>query len=447
MSVVKPVPEGTTGNIVAVAYSGGRDSSALLHATLVAAAPLGVHVVALHVHHGLSEHADAWLAHCHEQCASWARRGLPITFAAERLTGRPASGDRVEAWARERRYRALHRLAATNGATLVLLAHHRLDQAETFLLQALRGAGVAGLAAMPRIAQRDGIAWARPWLDQPGAIIEAYVRRHRLRHIEDESNADPRHARNRLRLQVWPAFSLAFPQAEAALAQSAEWVRQAAAGLAELAQMDLAKVPNDRGLDLQAWKFLSPARRVNSLRSWLQGQIGRAASTSLVMRLMSEVQATRSASWQCPEGTLRLYRGTLVYRRHVPHALPSQRESQLCVRRAGLYKLPGWEGQVRVQRIECGGVPMAWLGHLELRERSGGEQFQAGSGRPPRSLKKQYQAAAVPPWLRDGPLFYSGGQLIFVPGLGIDARVLAVPGQPQVALEWQRMPAAQQPHD
>ena len=438
----KPMQETQAPSVVGVAYSGGRDSTALLHATLAAATPLGVHVVALHVHHGLSAHADAWLAHCHDQCARWARRSQPLGFAAERLAGLPASGDSVEAWAREQRYLALHRLAAAHGATLVLLAHHRLDQAETFLLQALRGAGVAGLAAMPNIARRDGIAWARPWLDQPREAIEAYVRRHRLRHIDDDSNTDTRHARNRLRLQVWPAFALAFPQAEAALAQSAEWAQQAAAGLAELAQMDLASVANDRGLNLRTWKLLTPARRVNALRSWLQGQVGRAASASLAMRLMTELQATRDANWPCPDGTLRLYRGTLIYQRHLEQTLASPRESQLCVRRAGLYKLPGWAGQLRVQRVACGGVPLAWLGQLELRGRSGGEQFQAGLGRPPRGLKKQYQAAAVPPWLRDGPLFFSGGQLIFAPGLGIDARVLCLPGQPQVSLEWQRTQAA-----
>jgi tRNA(Ile)-lysidine synthase len=89
-------------------------------------------------------------------------------------------------------------------------------------------------------------------------------------------------------------------------------------------------------------------------------------------------------------------------------------------------------------RVREGGVPLAWLAQLELRERSGGEQFQAGIGRPPRSLKKQYQAQAVPAWERDGPLVYSGGQLVFVPGLGLDARVIGLPGQPLVQLSWER---------
>jgi len=93
-------------------------------------------------------------------------------------------------------------------------------------------------------------------------------------------------------------------------------------------------------------------------------------------------------------------------------------------------------GRLQVTRVAFGGVPLAWLAHAELRPRQGAEQFQAGLGRPPRSLKKQFQAAGVAAWQRDGPLLYSGGQLVFVPGLGLDARIVGLPGQPLVTLEW-----------
>jgi tRNA(Ile)-lysidine synthase len=112
-------------------------------------------------------------------------------------------------------------------------------------------------------------------------------------------------------------------------------------------------------------------------------------------------------------------------------------EASLSIRRAGSYRLPGWGGCLRAVRVGEGGVPLAWLAQVELRERSGGERFQAGVGRPARSLKKQFQAAEVPAWQRAGPLVYSGGQLVFVPGLGIDARVIGLPGQPQVTLQWE----------
>ncbi|MDP9043736.1 MAG: tRNA lysidine(34) synthetase TilS, partial [Pseudomonadota bacterium] len=227
---------------IAVAFSGGRDSTALLHATLAAAAGQGVRVLALHVHHGLSPQADAWLAHARAQCRRWARQGRPVEFIAHRLSDRPAAGASVEAWARTQRYDALREMALAHGATLVLLAHHQRDQAETFVLQALRGAGVRGLAAMPRSIRRDGLWWVRPWLDTPRAAIDAYVRRHRLGHVEDESNTNPRYARNRLRLQVWPALTHAFPDADAALARAATWSQQACAILDEVATDDLARV-------------------------------------------------------------------------------------------------------------------------------------------------------------------------------------------------------------
>jgi len=421
---------------VAVAYSGGRDSTALLHATLGACAEQGVEVVALHVHHGLSLHADAWLAHCEKQCAAWARRGLPVRLVAERLAARPAKGESIEAWARQARYRALRAMALSNDASLVLLAHHRRDQAETFVLQALRGAGVAGLSGMPREVERDGITWVRPWLDASREQVDAYVRRHRLKHIDDDSNTDTRFARNRLRHDVWPVLAEAFPQAEAALSSAADWAQEASACLAELAQMDLASVRVDKGLDLAAFHRLSEARRSNLLRAWLKQVTGQAASSTLVSRLLIELEGKSSATWQMDIGSLRRYRGVLSH-----HAEDSARrltglEATLSIRRAGSYALPGWSGSLVVERVKDGGVPLAWLAHLDLRAREGGEQFQAGFNRPARSLKKQFQAAGVPQWEREGPLVFSGGQLVFVPGLGLDARVIGLPGQALVTMRW-----------
>jgi tRNA(Ile)-lysidine synthase len=422
---------------IAVAYSAGRDSTALLHATVRAAAEQGAQVVALHVHHGLSPHADEWLAHAQAQCARWAQRGLPLRLLVHRLTHRPVVGDSIEAWAREARYRALRSMAIQAGVRVVLLAHHRRDQAETLLLQALRGAGVAGMAGMPHRAERDGITWMRPWLHHSREAIEAYVRKHRLRYVDDDSNADPRFARNRLRLQVWPGLSQAFPHAEASLADAATWAAEASACLAELASLDLSQVSSAAGLNLKAWQGLSPARQVNALRAWLKVQSGRPSPASLVQRLRHELVGTGSAQWELPDGVLRRHRGRLLFTADAPvAATETARESSLSILRAGRFALAGWGGELVAKRVKQGGVPLAWLAHLELRAREGGEQFQAGIGRPPRSLKKQFQAAGVPEWERHGPLIFSGGQLVFVPGLGLDARVLALPGQPQLSLHW-----------
>ena len=423
---------------VAVAYSGGRDSTALLHATLEVAVPLGIEVLALHVHHGLSPHADAWLAACEKQCRCWAEAGLPVLFDARRLITRPARGESIEAWARVARYRALRDMALSHGASLVLLAHHRRDQAETLLLQALRGAGVAGLAGMPAVAERDGITWSRPWLHWPGEAVADYVRRQHLTHIEDDSNADPRYARNRLRLSVWPALEAAFAQAEASLADAATWAQQALACMNELAALDLAAVASESGLDIETWRSLSEVRRSLALRTWLKAQCAAPVPASLIERLLDELMLDRGARWPAGDGELRSYRARLSFRRlpREPEA-SQQRESTLTVRRAGRIALPGWRGALRFTRVKEGGVPLAWLAQLALRPREGGERFQAGLGRPPRSLKLQYQAAGIPAWQRDGPLVYAGGQLVFAPGLGVDARVIGMPGQPQVTIAWE----------
>ena len=425
--------------VVGVAYSGGRDSTALLHATLKAAQAQGLSVAALHVHHGLSPQADAWLAHCEAQCRRWARQGLPVSLHFERLHLHLRAGDSVEAVAREARYAALRRLALAAGAEAVLLAHHLRDQAETFLLQALRGAGVAGLAGMPAAIEREGITWLRPWLKLPREAIEAYVRLHRLNHIDDDSNEDTRFARNRLRLEVWPQLSAAFPQAEAKLADAASWAQEANACLSDLAALDLSKLVKPQGLDIDAWSGLPAHRARNALRAWVRESSGEALPAAQLERLYAELPRGRGpARWALNGGWLRRYRGCLSFIEHgSSEEVPAQpQEASVSIRRAGRYALPGWGGSLLVKRVAERGVPLARLGELALLPRSGGEQFQLEPGRPARSLKKQYQAAAVPAWSREGPLAYVAGHLVFVPGLGIDARAWGEKGQAMVALEW-----------
>ena len=429
--------------LIAVAYSGGRDSTALLHVTARQAQVLGLRVLALHVHHGLSPHADAWLDHCRAQCAAWAAAGLPVRLQWQRLEGRPAAAQSVEAWAREGRHAALAAMARAAGADLLLLAQHRRDQAETLLLQALRGAGVAGLAGMPVRQRRDGLLWARPWLHQPREAIEAYLHAQGLSHVEDDSNADERYARNRLRLSVWPALSQAFPQAEASLAQAADWAQQALTLQQEVAAQDLAALlDGQQTLDAEALARLSPARASNALRAWLQTQLGRPAPASLVGRLLGEaLGGASSAGWPCAGGQIRRYRGRLSF---VPvGAAPEGPLLRLDLSQPGACPVPDWRGAWLVEAVRAGGIDPARLARAEMRARHGGEQFQAHAGGVPRSLKKAYQAAAVPAWQRGGPLLFGDdGELLFAPGLGLDARALAPAGAPQLCLRWQGLPVA-----
>ncbi len=421
---------------VAVAVSGGRDSSALLHCTARQARALGLEVFALHVHHGLTPQADAWLDRVRSQSRRWG-----VAFDSRRLQGAPGPAQSVEAWARHGRYQALAEMAEAARCGLVLLAHHRRDQAETWLLQALRGGGPAGLAAMPACAVRAGLHWARPWLDRPREDIEAYVRRHRLATIEDPSNADPRFARNRLRLQVWPALTHAFGDAEAALAAAAARSQQAAALALEVAAQDLPALRHGVALQVAAWRGLTPARRLNALQVWLRGALGLAPPQSLLDRLAPALMAGPTGRWPAPGGELRLHRGLLAMHPAAlaaapPVAAPPE-AGPVDLSRPGRHFMGGWDGWISVEPVGQGGAAPGCLMGLQLRARQGGERFRLGPKASSRSLKQQFQALGVPPWQRSGPLLYTAdGQLLFVPGLGLDGARWAEPGAPQFSLAW-----------
>lgn len=447
---------------VAVAYSAGRDSTALLHATACAARESGgVEVLALHVHHGLSSQADAWLAHAEQVCAEWALQGLPVRLLFRRVSVALDAGDGIESAARQARYAALTEMAQEAGANLILLAHHRRDQAETVLLQALRGAGVKGLAAMPADIERDGLRWVRPWLHHPREAIEAYVELHGLSFVDDDSNGNNRFARNRLRLDVWPALEAAFPQAEVSLAASADRLQDVLPGVDAWAEGLMASLQVSRpqgedvspGLDAVRWAELSGAQRRVSLAHWYRGWRGRALSASWLLRLAHEVPGLvfrgQPARW--PTIGLALYRGVLLplnqrsaWPEHPLEQAPGRHAPRsgapdtcdISIEMPGEHVLPIWQGALRVKLVSSGGVLPSVLKAAQAVGRTGGEQFQAGPGRPPRALKKQFQAAGVPAWQRDGPLIWSGERLVFVPGLGIDARCLAPEGVDQWGLEW-----------
>jgi len=434
--------------VVAVAVSGGRDSVALLHATLRSAPALGLRVVALHVHHGLMAAADGWLADLEVLCARWSDAGADLRLLCTRLPGAPGAGESVEAWARRERYAALGEMARSCGASLVLLGHHRRDQAETVLLQALRGAGAAGLAAMAHLAERDGLHWGRPWLAQGDAAIDAYVAPLGLRFAADASNADPRFARGRLRLHVMPALRAAFADAEHALADVARHAQEARAVLAEVAQEDLRRMVVGGQLALGPWRALSAPRRANALRAWLAPLGPRGAADALVQRLLHELADDATRRWPLDDArVLRAWRGRLAV---VAAAAPSGASAQppqpavLCLPRCADYGVDGWSGRLEVFACERAGVDPTRLARVLARPRSGGERFQLHPAGLARSLKKQYQAIGIAQEGRAGPLLFdAAGALLFAPGLGVDARAWAPEGAPQWGLRWQACAASE----
>lgn len=244
------------GDSVVVGYSGGLDSTVLLHVAsrLPSAPKFGL--AALHVHHGLSARADEWAAICARTCHDL---GVPLTV--RRVTVPAGTGVGLEASAR----RVRHRAFADCPADWILLAHHADDQAETILHNLLRGAGVRGAAAIPEAKGR----LLRPLLGLPRAALLAYARDHHLTWIEDESNTDVRYTRNFLRREILPLLASRFPRAGEQLAAAASRFSEAETLLDELAVIDLAGASREFPVPVDLLRTLNAIRSRNLLRAML----------------------------------------------------------------------------------------------------------------------------------------------------------------------------------
>jgi tRNA(Ile)-lysidine synthase len=280
---------------VAVAYSGGLDSSALLFAAARLCEQQGRPLLVLHVHHGLQAAANSFATHC-EVTVKQIRSASLIKLHVIRLQIALEKGDSTEERARAARYKALADLAQQHGADCVLLAQHADDQAESVLLALTRGAGLAGLSGMAARFERHGAAFARPWLGVARGDIEAWVRDNNLGFVTDPTNADERYTRNALRARVLPALQAVAPSFRASLARSAEHAAQAQALLDEYAHNSLRVlgVSYDKcAIDLVACMQLTPAQLGNALRYWLKTVHGTQASTAQLAELQAQIATSQ----------------------------------------------------------------------------------------------------------------------------------------------------------
>ncbi len=420
---------------VAIALSGGRDSMVLLHALARVRAELGIELAAIHVHHGLCADADAWVAFCERECAA---RGIGLEVARVHVATR--GGESPEAAAREARYAVLLRARAD----VVALAHHADDQAETVLLQLLRGAGPHGLAAMPERQQRDGApVLLRPFLGLPATVLEAYARRHALAWVEDPSNRDTALRRNALRHVIVPRLAETFPGVAQTLARAASHQAEAARLLDDLAALDAAQaiVQDARygpTLDRAAVAALAasrPERARNLLRWFLRRHRLPAPSTARLAALLAQcVSARKDARVRVVHAgaTIESHRGRLVVHAHA----------------CAPYDI-AWHGEARVE-LSCGtlsasrelaaGIAPDALAHgpLRLVPRRGGERLRTERDGSARNVAALFANAAVPVWERDSwPLLWRGDDLVAVPGIAVDAAFRAGTGEAGYALQWQ----------
>ena len=266
---------------LAIAYSGGADSTALL---LAACAWRPGQVSAIHVHHGLQDAADSFAAHCSAVCA-----GLGVPLHTSRVDARHQSGQSPEDAARNARYSALADGARALGVQSVLLGQHADDQVETLLLALSRGAGLAGLSAMPATFERAGVLFARPLLEVPAASLRAWLLAQGHTFVEDPSNSDERYTRNLIRARLLPAVHEAFPAFRSTFARSAAHAAQAQSLLEEVAAQDLALIGQPPAI--AALQAMSRPRQANVLRHWLRMAHGATPSTAQLEQLLDQVAA------------------------------------------------------------------------------------------------------------------------------------------------------------
>ncbi len=350
---------------------------------------------AVHVHHGLSPNADAWAVFCRRLCK---RLGVPLTVKKVKVVRR---GEGLEAAARSARYKAFSELKTD----CIVLAHNLDDQAETVLMNLLRGTGLRGARGMlPASAFRDKTV-LRPLLGMSRRQIETYARRRGLEWIEDESNSDEALTRNFIRRRLAPVLEQKYPR----------WRENLARAARHFARRE--------------------ARAQDLLRKFLQAKGLRAPSEAKLLEMLKQLASKGSRTLIEHDGVrLRVYRGKVIEDRGGGAVSPIAWKGE---RRLAI---PELGGELRFRHARGKGIA-ASAKPLRVRLRSGGERLQPDPRRPRRTLKNLFQEAGVPPWERERlPLLFHGDDLVWVPGLGVDARYQAAENASGVLPEWRKMP-------
>jgi len=398
-----------------VAYSGGVDSHVLLHALATSQQRLpSLHAV--HINHNLHKNSADWA-----ECCAHNAKILNVDFISLSVAVDGSDGG-VEAAARTARYQALRSLI-TEGELLVT-AQHQEDQAETLLLQLLRGAGPKGLSGMPKQTAFSEGNLMRPLLAVSQAEILDYARQHNLQWVEDPSNLETRWNRNYLRHKIWPQIVARWPSAARTISRSARHCAETTELLAVLAEQDLVNIDVDKTADslpVSGILSLSDIRCRNLLRYWVEKKGFRLPSTDQLQRVISEVclaseDSSPILAWEGVE--VRRYQGRLYF--HSP-LKPHDRE-----------KFFYWQGKERLdlddgrsvlwQQRQGDGLAQSLLEHgVTIRFRIGGERIQLHGHHHHKSLKHLFQEWKIPPWERDRiPLIYSGENLIAITGHAVD---------------------------
>jgi tRNA(Ile)-lysidine synthase len=427
------VPAEATGLVVAL--SGGADSAALLRAS----AALGksfraLPLRALHVDHGLQAAAAEFRAACMTLCE---QLGIPLRIVAVEVQSE--AGASIEAAARTARYAALKR--GVQPRECLLTAHHREDQAETLLLQALRGAGIKGMSAMP-VCRPFGLGWhVRPLLDVAhDDLLQFSAPEPPV--ATDPMNQDLRFDRVYLRTAVWPLVEKRWPGAAIALTRAARHMAEAQQLLENAADADLARLRDGDALSIPGLRTFAPLKRVNAVRLWLSQQGLEAPSTarlSEALRQIFDAEADHQPAIVWGENALRRYRQRLFATRADPPRV-QEVQSWIAAEGSSVVLGPGLGNLTWI--AQRGGIATQRLpASVSVRRRDGGETLKPASSAKTQTVQHLCQALGVLPWMRDAlPLVFVGEELIAVADLWLDARWCAPASAPGLGIAWNNAP-------
>jgi tRNA(Ile)-lysidine synthase len=404
-----------------VGLSGGVDSVVLLNLLHQLQKTHHFNLKASHVHHGLSKNADKWVKFCEKLCT---KLSVPLDVHRIKLPQKKSLG--IEGEARQLRYEKLLK----SKTDLVVLAHHEDDQAETFLLQLIRGAGVKGLSSMAHFDDTRRL-W-RPLLNASRIDIESYAKKHKLKWIEDESNQNIDFDRNFIRAKILPILKKRFNHIIKVISRSSSHLAEAQYLLDDLAQMDLKsylKSTNyNHKLKVKALEKLSNTRAKNILRYWLEINDQMMPSKDLLDELLRQVLTAKK------DATIKIHlsKGDEIRRYQdeiyiVPKNQQTHKNYEMIWAGEPEIILPNGQKLI-FKKVKGRGIHLKFLRDqkLKIRNRQGGEFFKPDSKRPTKKIKQLLQESDLPPWEREFfPIIFVGDELAAVPNFGIDQKYQA----------------------
>jgi tRNA(Ile)-lysidine synthase len=417
-----------------VALSGGIDSVVLLHLLYQLQKKYHFTLNAMHVHHGLSQNADKWVKFCEKLCE---KLYVPLDVEYIQLPQKKSLG--IEGEARRFRYEKL----LQSKSDLIVLAHHADDQAETFLLQLIRGAGVKGLSSMAHFDETKRL-W-RPLLNQSKIDIESYAKHHKLKWIEDESNQNTDFDRNFIRSKVLPILKNRFNHIIKVISRSSAHLAEAQNLLDDLAKIDLNSYLKSskykHKLQVKTLNKLSLIRAKNVLRYWLELNDQLMPSKDLLDEFLRQVlTAKKDAELKIElskNHEIRRYKDEIYIVQKNQH---EQKKYEIIWDGESKINLPNGS-KLNFKKVKGRGIALEKIKgkKLIIANRKGGESFKPDSKRPTKKLKQLLQESDLPPWEREEiPLIFVGNDLVFLPHFGIDMKWQTKPKEDGLKITWVR---------